>query len=132
LINDVWRHNFLERQFTKSFIPSEQEDIVQGSPLLRADEMPVPALLFHGDMDLNVNVDHSRDLEKGLRRAKKKVDYFEYKGADHYIQRQRDRIDMLQRMGDFLATHLAEKSSLSSSLSSSPATGASGTRQRPD
>ena len=46
-------------------------------------------------MVLNVNVDHGRNFEKALRRAKTLVDYIEYEGANHAIRRQYDRIDML-------------------------------------
>ncbi len=106
LVRDVWQGNLLEKRFTREFVPTKGEDVIQGSPLKRAKEMPVPVQLFSGDMDLNVDVGHSRDLEKALKRAKKKVSYVEYEGADHSIHRQTHSIDMLQRMGDFLKDHL--------------------------
>jgi dipeptidyl aminopeptidase/acylaminoacyl peptidase len=77
---------------------------------------PAPTT-FHGDRDLNVDVDHSRKLDKALRRAKKPVEYIEYEGTDHYIGRQTDRIDMLQRIGDFLDKNLSRKSRIGKTVS---------------
>ena len=45
-------------------------------------------------------------MHKALRRAKKEVEFVEYEDADHYIEFERHRIDMLQRIGDFLHQHL--------------------------
>jgi dipeptidyl aminopeptidase/acylaminoacyl peptidase len=98
-----------ERAYRKTQIPQGAEEMKLSSPLRRSDETQVPILLFHGDMDRNVPVDHSRDLEKSLRKSKKQVEYIEYEGADHHITKQSDRIDMLQRIGDFLAEHLVRK-----------------------
>ncbi len=114
LLSEVWRHNRLERRFLKSILPTKGDEIVQGSPLRRASEMPVPVLLFHGDRDLNVDVAHSRNFERDLRHEQKSVNYVEYEGADHSIRREADRIDMLQRMGEFLDQHLAVKANVSS------------------
>ena len=69
-------------------------------------EIQVPVLLFHGDMDVNVPIEHSEDMQKALRRAKQEVEFVEYEGADHNIEFERQRIDMLRRIGDFLNQHL--------------------------
>ena len=77
-----------------------------GIPEKRAKEIQVPVLLFHGDMDINVEIEQGEDMHKALRRAKKEVEFVEYEDADHYIEFERHRIDMLQRIGDFLHQHL--------------------------
>ena len=77
-----------------------------GAPDQRAAEIQAPVLLFHGDMDVNVPIEHSENMQKALRRAKKEVQFVAYEGADHNIESERQRIDMLQRIGDFLNQHL--------------------------
>jgi dipeptidyl aminopeptidase/acylaminoacyl peptidase len=81
-------------------------DLEGGVPEERAEEIQAPVLLFHGDRDINVPIEHSENMEKALRRAKKEVELVEYEGADHNIDSERQRIDMLQRMGGFLGQHL--------------------------
>lgn len=76
----------------------------------RAEAVPVPVLLFHGKLDLNVSIDHSADLDRALRRADESVEFVEYERADQFIERERQRIDMLQRIADFLDGHLAQQS----------------------
>lgn len=93
----------------QSMVATEGDDVRLSSPLRRAEEMPVPVLLFHGDLDMNVPVDHGEDLAKALERAGKPVDYIEYENADHFLERERQRIDMLQRIADFLDDHLKKK-----------------------
>ena len=90
-------------------VPTKGEESRQNSPLRRAEEMPVPVLLFHGDLDLNVPVDHGEDLASALEDADKEVEYVEYENADHFLERERQRIDMLQRVADFLGAHLKKK-----------------------
>ena len=41
--------------------------------LRRADEIPSPVLLFHGDEDINVTVDHSKKLFRKLTEILKKL-----------------------------------------------------------
>ena len=77
-----------------------------GIPEKRAKEIQVPVLLFHGNVDVNVDIKHSENMYKALRRAKKDVEFVEYEDADHHIEFERKRIDMLQRIGDFLHEHL--------------------------
>lgn len=100
LVTDSWGHT---RKFRKSQIGWDLEG---GAPEERAKEIQVPVLLFHGDMDINVPIEHSKNMKKALRRAKKDVELVEYEGADHHIESERQRIDMLQRIGDFLRQHL--------------------------
>ncbi len=105
LIDEAYGH-------TKKFRVSQiGRDLVGGAPNKRAMEIQVPVLLFHGDMDVNVPIEHSEDMQKALRRAKKEVQFVEYEGADHNIEFERQRIDMLQRIGDFLNQHLKREGS---------------------
>ena len=97
------------RRFRREQIPRDPAEIKAGSALMRAEDLKVPVLLIHGDYDLNVPIDHSEDLEKKLRNAKTPVEFLEFEKADHFIERDYQRIEMLQRMTDFLDEHLARK-----------------------
>lgn len=97
------------RRYARSLVPRESDEIKASSALLRAAEMPVPVLLFHGERDLNAQVSHTRDLAKALEQKGKPVEFTEFEEADHYIERDFQRIEMLQRISDFLDEHLAPK-----------------------
>jgi dipeptidyl aminopeptidase/acylaminoacyl peptidase len=107
MLIDQHRH-FLNRKGVAKFIGRDKEVIKHGSPLKRASEIRAPVLLFHGDQDLNVSVDHSQKMAKALKRAKKSVEYIEYEDAEHSILRNGYRVDMLDRIGSFLDAHIGQ------------------------
>jgi dipeptidyl aminopeptidase/acylaminoacyl peptidase len=96
-------------KITRSLIGKDPAVIKEGSPQRRADELKVPVLLFHGDIDRNVPILHSKRMRKAL--PKKQVEYIEYEGDDHQLRRQENRIDMLRRIGEFLEVNLTPKDS---------------------
>jgi dipeptidyl aminopeptidase/acylaminoacyl peptidase len=99
-VKDSWGHT---KKFRKAQIGWNLEG---GIPEKRAKEIQVPVLLFHGDLDINVGIEQGENMHKALRRAKKEVEFVEYEDADHNVRFERQRIDMLQRIGDFLHQHL--------------------------
>ena len=76
-----------------------------GSPARRAKEMMAPTLLFHGDEDIHVRIKQSEKMNKALKKADKEVTFIEYEEVAHSLFRNAVRIDMLDRMGEFLDTH---------------------------
>jgi dipeptidyl aminopeptidase/acylaminoacyl peptidase len=78
----------------------------EGSPLQNVDRMAAPVLLFHGDRDLNVDVNESRRMQERLRSAGKKSDYVEFKGLDHQLRDSNARSEMLAKIRVFLAANL--------------------------
>jgi dipeptidyl aminopeptidase/acylaminoacyl peptidase len=106
LIED-YRH-FLNSKSVQKFIGRDAEVIKRGSPLKRASEIKAPVLLFHGDLDLNVGVAHSKKMAKALKRAKTPVEYIEYEDVEHSIRRNGYRVDMLDKIGAFLHAHIGE------------------------
>ena len=99
-VKEAWGQ---EKKYLKAQIGWKLEG---GIPEKRAKEIQVPVLLFHGDLDVNVGIKQGENMHKALRRAKKEVEFVEYEDADHNIRFERHRIDMLQRIGDFLQQHL--------------------------
>jgi dipeptidyl aminopeptidase/acylaminoacyl peptidase len=86
----------------KEFIGKESKVLESGSPARRAGEVRPPVLLFHGDEDINVRIEHSSKMARELRKRKKEVEFIEYKEVAHSILRNRYRVDMLDRIGTFL------------------------------
>ncbi len=96
----------LTRKFLKSLISSDVEDAQAASPKKRAKEIEVPVMLFHGDLDLNVPIKHSEQMNRALQANKAKVEFIEYEGVEHSIRNPEYRIDMLERIGHFLESNL--------------------------
>jgi dipeptidyl aminopeptidase/acylaminoacyl peptidase len=112
-VTDPWMwaremQKFIGGRSAREFVGTDDEVVEEGSPLKRAREIRVPVLLFHGDEDINVSVDHSRKMAKALKRADKPVEYIEYEEVDHGILRDAYRIDMLERIGAFLEQHIGD------------------------
>ena len=88
---------------------SRDSDVIgAGSPVNRASDIEAPVLLFHGDRDINVPVDHSKKMANALKRKKKSVEYIEYEDVEHSIRRNAYRIDMLDRIGSFLDANIGQ------------------------
>ncbi len=107
MLIDDYRH-FLNKKAVRKMIGRDAEVIKRGSPLKRASEIRAPVLLFHGDQDLNVSIKHSKKMAKALKRAKKSVEFIEYEDVEHSIRRNGYRVDMLDRIGSFLDSHIGQ------------------------
>lgn len=79
--------------------------IVEGSPLQNAARIKVPVLMFHGTMDLNVGVQHSRKMDAKLRSAGKASELVIYEGLEHSLADSNARAQMLNKIGAFLKTN---------------------------
>lgn len=76
--------------------------VEEGSPLRRSRSIKAPVLLAHGDMDLNVSIDHSLKMESALRSAGTSVELLRYKGLDHQLDDSAARREMLFEIGQLL------------------------------
>lgn len=52
-----------------------------------ADEVGMPILIVHGELDYTVPVEQSQDMVAALKKAKKPYEYIEIKDMDHYLRR---------------------------------------------
>tara|TARA_R110002072_G_scaffold58144_2_gene148709 strand:+ start:7363 stop:9354 length:1992 start_codon:yes stop_codon:yes gene_type:complete len=77
-----------------------------GSPARHASSFQAPVMLFHGTLDQNVAVGHSRMMADRLKDARKTVDYVEFDDLDHGLTDSKARSDMLQQIDTFLNSHL--------------------------
>jgi len=80
--------------------------IAEGSPLRHAEAITAPVLLFHGDRDLSVPVVHSRRMDSALRDAGKRSELTVFPGLEHDLADSQARVQMLRRIGTFLAAEL--------------------------
>jgi dienelactone hydrolase len=80
--------------------------IEEGSPLRHAAAITAPVLLFHGDRDITVNVTHSRRMDSALRDAGKRSELTIFPGLEHDLADSQARVQMLRRIGTFLAAEM--------------------------
>lgn len=82
--------------------------IREGSPLRNVAAITAPVLLVHGNRDLNVPIIHSRRMDEALRAAGKRSELLQFEGLEHDLADSSARVQMLQRIGTFLATNLGQ------------------------
>lgn len=76
--------------------------VSQGSPARNVDKIKAPVLMFHGDYDQNVDVQHSRLMKNRLESAGKSVTYIEYEKLAHGLWNSQARSEMLTKSAAFL------------------------------
>jgi dipeptidyl aminopeptidase/acylaminoacyl peptidase len=76
------------------------------SPLQQAAKAAMPILLFHGEQDYTVPVEHSHQMEAALKAAGKPVEAVYYKDENHYLSLASTRQDFLARLETFLAHNI--------------------------
>lgn len=80
--------------------------VEEGSPLQNVDRITAPVLLFHGDRDLNVDVEQSKEMDEALRQAGKQSQLVLYPGLEHSLDDSTARTDMLTKIAAFLSAKL--------------------------
>lgn len=96
---------FTNERLVAQFIGSGPH-IREGSPLQNVERISAPVLMFHGDRDANVALVHSQQMDKALDAAGKRSELTVLRGLEHSLVESRARVDMLDRIGRFLATEL--------------------------
>lgn len=96
-------------EFQQTYLSANYRDffgtgphIAEGSPAQHASQFQAPVLIFHGVLDLNVEIRQSRVMRDRLREAGKPVELIEYPGLDHQLQDSAIRAQMLRRSDAFL------------------------------
>jgi dipeptidyl aminopeptidase/acylaminoacyl peptidase len=96
--------SLLERTFRQQW-GRMSEDFKAVSPANFAEKIKVPMLLIHGKRDTVVDYKQSVLMEKKMQEAGKQVEMLILPDADHYFERQNDRIAMLSAWEKFLMKH---------------------------
>ena len=100
--------NYMSYRVTRDFIGSGPH-IVEGSPARNAARIAAPVLMFHGDVDLNVDVSQSKFMADQLRDAGKAAELVIFKKRDHYLEDSAVRTEMLEKSLNFLKAKLQIK-----------------------
>lgn len=112
-VTDLAKLKEQERGYTsyllnRDFIGSGPH-IIEGSPARNAKRISAPVMLFHGDLDRNVDVIQSQFMARQLKEAGASPELFVYKNLDHYLEDGAVRAEMLQKSADFLKAKLILK-----------------------
>ncbi len=82
--------------------------IEAGSPRRHAEKFEAPVALFHGTLDINVEVRHARAMADALEDAGKQVSYTEYEDLQHDLGDSNARAEMLGKIDAFLTEALSK------------------------
>lgn len=104
LLREQYR-NWSSFALARDFIGSGPH-LQDGSPAQNADRIKAPVLMFHGDLDRNVEISASKLMERRLRNSGKQVELVVYPGLDHYLEDSQARSDVLRRSDRFLRSAL--------------------------
>jgi dipeptidyl aminopeptidase/acylaminoacyl peptidase len=96
---------FTNSALVKDFIGSGAH-IEEGSPAQNVAKFKAPVLMFHGDIDLNVDIAQARKMDKALRGAKKSSELIVYPKLEHSLVDGEVRADLLRKSDAFLRTTL--------------------------
>lgn len=93
----------------QSFGSTDKTVLDARSPALHADKIKAALLLVHGTEDVRVPIDNAYFLEKQLEKAGKPYEKI-YRKDGHGFQKVPYRIELYNKMLDFLDQHIGEKS----------------------
>jgi dipeptidyl aminopeptidase/acylaminoacyl peptidase len=93
--------NFTNGQMVEDEIGSGPQ-VADGSPVRHATDIAAPVLLFHGDLDSNVNFEQSQKMESALKDAGKECELVKFSGLDHQLDDSDARTEMLTKAGELL------------------------------
>ena len=99
---------FIGGRIAREQIGKDRDKLKEDSPARHVASVTIPVLMIHGDMDYQVRVDHSRDMAKALKRAKKSYKFVEIEEADHQMSRESDRLTLLTELENFLKAHIGK------------------------
>lgn len=80
--------------------------VIEGSPARNVAAFKAPVLMFHGDMDVNVDIEQSRRMDERLRAGGKSSELVVYPKLTHGLLDSGVRADMLRRADAFLRRNL--------------------------
>jgi len=100
------RRSDLGLEYLERVLGKDKQELAAYSPAQRADAIKVPVLLAHGRLDARVDVRHSQQLAKAMRKAGTPVELVEYPNEGHGLAIDADREDFYARLLAFLDAHL--------------------------
>ncbi|WP_373488372.1 alpha/beta hydrolase family protein [Blastomonas sp.] len=95
------RRGWTDYRLVSGFVGSGPH-IKDGSPARNAEVIRAPVLMFHGDIDRNVDVGHAKLMDSRLKSAGKSSELHVYKDRDHYLEDGDIRAEMLRTSAAFM------------------------------
>ena len=99
----------LERYASKAVekqIGTNWAKLKQDSARRHADQVKIPVLMIHGDLDYQVEVEQSQLMARALKHEDKPFQFIQLQGATHQLDRESDRVRMLTEVEKVLQTNL--------------------------
>lgn len=84
----------------------EKDFLRSRSPLFRADRITAPLFIAQGENDVRVRRRESEQIVQALKGRGTEVEYHLFRGEGHGFARQKNRITLYTKIGDFLERHL--------------------------
>lgn len=97
---------FSNRAFVRAQLGTTKEKLIADSPVRHVDKINMPVFLIHGDRDIQVDVDHSRQMASALKKAGKPYQAIFLDDATHQLGRKSDRVTLLTELEKFLLQNL--------------------------
>ncbi len=85
---------------------ADEATLIAMSPARQAEKIKIPVLLIHGELDVQVPVFHSRDMNKALQKAGKSVETILIEDMDHSPNSTEQLTTILSVWERFLQTHI--------------------------
>jgi hypothetical protein len=97
LMSDMWRMESQQWRMGKSFF-ADKEGYLRNSPIMHADKIKTPVLLWAGKNDRIVPIHQSESFYLALRRLRLKNIFLAYPGEGHSIANKSNQIDLTHRI----------------------------------
>lgn len=98
---------FTNARLVKDFI-GEGPHVTAGSPARNAERFVAPVLMFHGNLDQNVDIEQSRTMRDRLRSVGHPVTLVEFENETHSLDNGQVRFRMLKQIDEFLSANLGK------------------------
>ena len=97
---------FSNYDFVERMIGDNRNKNRRRSPITYAEKINIPVMMIHGDQDLVVDVEQSRNMHKALLKHNKQVEYIELKNGNHHMSIEANRLLVLSSLERFLNQHI--------------------------
>lgn len=102
---DTWSgEKFLEEQ-----VGVDEKVLLEQSPVSHVSKLKAPILIVHGTKDKRVPFSQAKELRAALEDADKPYEWLEFKGEEHGLFKEENRVEFYTKLLDFLDRHIGSK-----------------------
>lgn len=110
LLPDMWRYESQQQRMGKSLY-ADKEGYLRNSPIISADKIQTPLLIWCGKRDRVVPMVQSVTMYLGLRRLGKETIFLAYPNEDHTFSSPSNQIDLSKRIANWFEYYLKDDKS---------------------